>query len=63
MNCNKCGVDLRGIKEYKTQHGLYCEYCYRKYIMREINPQTDSFVTHLRQIPEIIEIFSVNDLW
>ena len=63
MNCKKCGVDLRGLYQIPTKDGWYCEHCYHKYILQQEKQTIDSFVTHLRQIPDKIEIFSVNDLW
>ena len=43
-NCDKCGVDLRGLNSYKIRAKWYCEYCYFKYIKKQpLKRQSDTF--------------------
>ncbi len=46
VNCVKCSVDLRGLQQYSTEYGQYCEHCYCKYILKKPKRHTDSFKSY-----------------
>ena len=43
MNCNKCGVDVTGLKEFIHESKRFCEWCYNKYVLGKIKPNCDSW--------------------
>jgi len=43
MNCNRCGVDVTTLEQFKHDNKTYCEHCYHKYVLKKPKATSDSW--------------------